>query len=506
MPPTPAPPTPAGGQVTTAPPPQVTAPPAPSPPATAAPPTATPVPSPAAPPTATPVPSPAAAAGFVVFPDADGQLWRAGEPGQPSIKLGPASEPGVEPPWAASPDGRTIAIVAGTGVWPYSYQYQNPPALALWLAPSDGGSARKIQDLLPPRPLDLTPGSSDHFDLLTALTSPQALAWSPDGARVAFVSAHAGAPDLYTASLDGNVTRLTDDARIELQPAWSPDGRHIAYQAVSGLGTGAGYGDLGLAVVASSDGAPIFIRAPLPLANGANATFITGLVWISDTDFAVALARLPVCAAEIQVITPETGETTILLHSPDTCPGALAWSAGARTLAIVLGSVGREPAAGLYSWSPGESSARLVEAGAFSDLAWSPSGDTLAARSTQDDMRRSAYLIWRPDGSTRVVATRGEPIWSSDGRSLAVGELIVGPQGQVTGRLPQPEAQPIGWIGSDLVYVVPLIDAGDAAELHRWDGRSATLVARVRLSARRAIRIVEPVADPVKVSDRGVPA
>ncbi len=260
VPPTPAPPTRDGAPATVAPSPQATAPSAPSPPATAA------------PPTATPVPSPAAAAGFVVFPDADGQLWRAGEPGQPPIKLGPASEPGVNPPWAASPDGRTIALVAGTGVWPCSYQYQNPPALALWLAPGDGGDARKIQDLLPPRPLDLTPGSADNFDLLPALISPQALTWSPDGARVAFVSAHGGAPDLYTASLDGDVTRLTDDARIGVQPAWSPDGRHIAYQAASGLGTGAGYGDLGLAVVASSDGAPVFTRAPLPIVNDANAT------------------------------------------------------------------------------------------------------------------------------------------------------------------------------------------------------------------------------------------
>ncbi len=192
------------------------------------------------------------------------------------------------------------------------------------------------------------------------------------------------------------------------------------------------------------------------------------------------------------MVTPETGETTTLLHSPDTCPGALAWSAGARTLAIALGSVGREPGAGLYLWSPGEASARLVEAGAFSDLAWSPAGDTLAARSSQDDIRRSAYLLWRPDGSARVVATGGAPIWSSDGRSLAVGELIVSPNGQVTGRLPQPEAQPVGWIGSDLVYVAPLIDAGDAAELRRWDGRDATLVARVPRSALWAIRTIEP--------------
>ncbi len=479
LPPTPAPPTQDGANVTAAP-PQGTTSGAPTPLATGAPPTAPPIPPPAAP------------AGFVVFPDADGQLWRVDAPDQPRSKLGPPGEPGVLAPWAASPDGQTIALVTGTGVWPYSYQYQKPPALALWLVASDGSNARSIQELLPPRPLDLTPGSADQFDLLPALTNPQALAWSPDGAQVTFVSAHAGAPDLYTASLDGSVTRLTNDAMIELQPVWSPDGQHIAYQTVSGLGTGAGYGDLGLAVVARGEDAPVVARAPLPLTNGVNATFISGLVWINDTAFAVALARTPICAGEIQVITAETGATTTLLQSADTCPGALAWSAGAQTLAIVLGPNGLGPAAGLYSWSPSEASARLVQAGAFSDLAWSPGGDTLATRSVQDDSRRSAYLLWHPDSAAQVVAGSGAPIWSSDGRALAVGELIVSPSGEITGRLPQLEAQPLGWIGGDLVYAVPLSDAGDAAELRRWGGRSAILVERIALTALPAIRTIEP--------------
>lgn len=112
------------------------------------------------------------------------------------IKLRPASEPAVHLLRAASPDGRTIALIASAGVWPYSYQHQNPPALALWLAPSDGGDTRKIRDLLPLCPLDLTPGSADTFDLPPALSSPQALTRGPDVVRIAFVSAHIGAPDL----------------------------------------------------------------------------------------------------------------------------------------------------------------------------------------------------------------------------------------------------------------------------------------------------------------------
>lgn len=55
--------------------------------------------------------------------------------------------------------------------------------------------------------------------------------------RIAFVLAHIGASDLSIASL-GIV--VTDDARIEIQPAWLPDGRRLAYQAVWGLGPAMG--------------------------------------------------------------------------------------------------------------------------------------------------------------------------------------------------------------------------------------------------------------------------
>jgi eukaryotic-like serine/threonine-protein kinase len=59
-------------------------------------------------------------------------------------------------------------------------------------------------------------------------------AWSPDGKRIAFTSIRDGNKQIYLFDVaSGSVIRLTQpDVNIEnSQPAWSPDGRQIAYMA-----------------------------------------------------------------------------------------------------------------------------------------------------------------------------------------------------------------------------------------------------------------------------------
>ena len=55
-------------------------------------------------------------------------------------------------------------------------------------------------------------------------------AWSPDGRQLAFTSYRDGDWEIYVMNADGSdVRRLTDNSAWDDSPAWSPDGRWIAY-------------------------------------------------------------------------------------------------------------------------------------------------------------------------------------------------------------------------------------------------------------------------------------
>jgi Tol biopolymer transport system component len=58
-------------------------------------------------------------------------------------------------------------------------------------------------------------------------------AWSPDGSKIAYGRASNGDYDLYVANADGSdATRLTDAAGFDAFPVWSPDGSELLFISV----------------------------------------------------------------------------------------------------------------------------------------------------------------------------------------------------------------------------------------------------------------------------------
>jgi len=152
-----------------------------------------------------------------------GRFWTANADGSNKQPLLGDDAPQVYSPprdpgraWA-SPSGGKIAYLAGDEG-------------ALWIVNPDGtGNHQVTQGLLP------APGTGTDDDIAKAIRQvyTQELAWSPDEQRVAFLGAPNLSMDLYIASVDGSeLVQVTHDELREGEPAWSPDGRYLAYESV----------------------------------------------------------------------------------------------------------------------------------------------------------------------------------------------------------------------------------------------------------------------------------
>ena len=78
--------------------------------------------------------------------------------------------------------------------------------------------------------VDVGAGSRDREIVFPALGQVLSPTWSPDGSSIAFSAIAGGSTDLYIADIaTGSLRQLTDDVFADLQPAWSHDGRRIAF-------------------------------------------------------------------------------------------------------------------------------------------------------------------------------------------------------------------------------------------------------------------------------------
>ena len=131
---------------------------------------------------------------------------------------GKSGETDISP--SLSPDGQRLAFFSGRGIF----------GIDLYIA--DAQTGKVVKRLT-------SPNNDNHFDALSFLAS--AGSWSPDGQRLVFVTQSEGDHELSVYDMGQNrivQTFRSDDAEAITDPSWGPDGR-IAF-----VGHGGGISDL----------------------------------------------------------------------------------------------------------------------------------------------------------------------------------------------------------------------------------------------------------------------
>ena len=263
-----------------------------------------------------------------------------------------------------------LAVVAGCGDAPA------PPREIAYTVVRDGGSSGEIwaMDADGRRAVELTAEGG----------SP---AWSPDGTRVAFVSAS----EISVMDADGSgVTRLTHDDEPDAAPAWSPDGTRLAFAH--------GAGAPQIVVIDAKGGNRAEVTRPRrAVADGEPA-------WSPDGRL-IAFTRVTVTAdgkleSTLMTVAPDGGgERVVTLDaaepawSPDGRRIAYA-SRAERSLRACFGSC--TPGGEIYVvLADGTEPVRLTTSAATDrSPAWAPDGRNIAFVSDRSDRAAEEYEIW----------------------------------------------------------------------------------------------------------------
>ena len=238
--------------------------------------------------------------------------------------------------------------------------------------------------------------------------------------RIVFASDRDGSWDIYVMNADGTGTsRLTNDIWDNLEPAWSPNGKRIAFSSNRSYAED----DLGYAIyVMNADGTGVS-----RLTDGPGSSFYPA--WSPDGKKIAFSWNKDWRGYEIYVMNADGTGVSLLTDDAIGASFAPTWSPDGQRIAFYAYREGNSDIDVYVMNSDGSNLTRLTDHPEPDwRPAWSPDGRRIAFVSRRDHVSQREHIskiyVMNADGSqqTRLTGQTGyhyNPVWSPDGRHIA---------------------------------------------------------------------------------------
>ncbi|MEP7110178.1 MAG: hypothetical protein ABI760_19435 [Ferruginibacter sp.] len=240
--------------------------------------------------------------------------------------------------------------------------------------------------------------------------------------KIVFVSDRDGNAEIYSCNADGsNINRLTNNAGIDDQPAWSPDGSRIAF-----VSDRTGHLEI---YIMNADGSNVVRRTFLE-------NYTQNPAWSPD-GARIAYSSNSNGSANISVVGAMSGSPSVLFEEPGRI-AAPSWSPDGTKLALVSDRFAYDFVYDIFTIDADGTNLTALTDDIFDQIdylhpSWSPSGTKLAVAIISDWIGTNQYNtqvgVMNGDGSglTTIMsgaAPRTRTSWSADGTSIAYTSLL----------------------------------------------------------------------------------